>query len=101
MGRDVFILTKILLSGKSTIRSHSRRVNPNNLIEKLCPSIVRYALASWRDFNPLSANPTKWSNTTKQSLGVFDHFVGLALKGLKSNLGLRIVKWNSTILKFL
>ena len=26
--------------------------------------------------NPLSANPAKWSNT-------FDHFVGLALKGLR------------------
>ena len=40
--------------------------------------------------NPLSANPTKWSNTLKQFLGnlptnclnVFDHFVGLVLKGL-------------------
>ena len=40
--------------------------------------------------NPLNANPTKWSNTLKQfvgklltnSLSVFDHFVGLALKGL-------------------
>ena len=41
-------------------------------------------------FNPLSANPTKWSNTLKKFVGkllakclnVFDHFVGLALKGL-------------------
>ena len=41
-------------------------------------------------FNPLSANPTKWSNTLKQFVGnlptnclsVFDHFVELALKGL-------------------
>ena len=41
-------------------------------------------------FHPLSANFTKWSNTLKQFLGklatnclsVFDHFVGLALKGL-------------------
>ena len=41
--------------------------------------------------NPLSANPTKWSNTLKQFvsdlltifLSVFDHFVGLALKGLR------------------
>ena len=41
--------------------------------------------------NPLIANPTKWSNTLKQFFGklptsclnVFDHFVGLALKGLK------------------
>ena len=37
------------------------------------------------DFIPLSANRTKWSNTLKQFVGsvsVFDHFVGLALKGL-------------------
>ena len=40
--------------------------------------------------NPLRANPTKWSNTLKQFIGnlstnglsVFDHFVGLAPKGL-------------------
>ena len=36
--------------------------------------------------NPLSANPTKWSNTHKEFVGnclsVFDHFVKLALKGL-------------------
>ena len=40
--------------------------------------------------NPLSTNFTKWSNILKQSVGklpmnclsVFDHFVGLALKGL-------------------
>ena len=38
-------------------------------------------------FNPLSANPTKWSNTLKQFVGnlptncliVFDHLVGFAL----------------------
>ena len=43
-----------------------------------------------RFFNPLSANPTKWSNQLKQFVGnlpknylsVFDHFVKLALKGL-------------------
>ena len=41
--------------------------------------------------NPLSANPTKWSNKLKQFVGnlptsclsVFDHFVILGLKGLK------------------
>ena len=41
--------------------------------------------------NPLSANFPKWSNTLKQfvpklptnCLSVFDHFVGLAFKGLK------------------
>ena len=43
--------------------------------------------------NPLSANPTKWSNTLKQfgenlptnCLNVFDHFVKLALKRLIRN----------------
>ena len=43
--------------------------------------------------NPLNANPIEWSNTLKQFvsnlltnyLNVFDHFVGLALKGLKFN----------------
>ena len=42
-------------------------------------------------FNPLRANPTKWSNTLKQFVGklptnclsVFDHCVGLVLKELK------------------
>ena len=41
-------------------------------------------------FNPLSVNPTQWSNTFKQFVGklttdclsVFDHFVRLALKGI-------------------
>ena len=45
--------------------------------------------------NPLSANPTKWSNTLKQFAGklptnclsVFDHFVDLALKGLRTEAG--------------
>ena len=37
--------------------------------------------------NPLRANPTNWSNTIRRllpmnSLRVFDHFVGLTLKGL-------------------
>ena len=43
------------------------------------------------NFKPLSANPTKWSNTLKQFVGklatnclsVFDHFVKLTLKGLR------------------
>ena len=33
-------------------------------------------------FNTLSANPTKWSNFPTHCLNVFDHFVGLELKGL-------------------
>ena len=40
-------------------------------------------------FNPLSANPTKWPNTkwpnTTNCLSVFDHFVGLAFKGLRES----------------
>ena len=47
----------------------------------------------WCKIIPLSANPTKWSNTLKQfvsklltnCLCVFDHFVKLALKGLLSS----------------
>ena len=50
--------------------------------------------------NPLSANPTKWSNRLKQFVGnlsanclsVFDHFMNLALKGLGESRGvIRIV----------
>ena len=45
---------------------------------------------SYEDLNPLSANPTKWSNTLKQFAGnlttnclsVFDEFAGLARNGL-------------------
>ena len=44
-----------------------------------------------KNFNPLSAKPTKWSNILKQFVGnlptnclsAFDYFVGLALKGLR------------------
>ena len=44
-------------------------------------------------FNPLSANPTKWSNILKQfvaklatnCLSAFDHFMKLELKGLIKN----------------
>ena len=44
--------------------------------------------------NSLRADPTKWSKTLKQFVGnlptnclsVFDHFVGLALKGLKTRM---------------
>ena len=44
-------------------------------------------------FNPLSANLEKWSNTLKQIVGnlpticlsVFDHFMNLALKGLRTS----------------
>ena len=49
-----------------------------------------YVKTTVRDFNALSANPAKWSNTLKQFVGnlptnclsVFDHFMNLAFKGL-------------------
>ena len=55
----------------------------------LCASDLKTFLEV-KAFNPFRANPTKWSNTLKQFVGklptnclsVFDHFVGLALKGL-------------------
>ena len=51
------------------------------------PIVVVYLL-----INSLSVNFTKWSNTLKQSVGklptnclsIFDHFVGLAVKGLNT-----------------
>ena len=50
----------------------------------------KWSLIKAGTLNPLSDNPTKWSNTLKQFVGklptnclsVFDHFVKLALKGL-------------------
>ena len=56
-----------------------RKLKYNNKLEEVA-----------NKFNPLSANFTKWSNTFKQFVGklstnclsVFDHFVGLGLKGL-------------------
>ena len=55
--------------------------------------------------NPLSANPTKYSNTLKQFAGklppsclsVFDHFVGLALNGLKKRF-LPLNEWGNRLL---
>ena len=51
--------------------------------------------------SPLSANPTKLSNTLKQFVGnlptnclsVFDRFVGLVLKGLTFASELKFLKW--------
>ena len=55
---------------------------------KLYKEILHYTF-----FNPLNANPEKWSNTLKQIVGnmpticlsVFDHFMNLALKGLNKH----------------
>ena len=71
--------------------------------------------------NPLSANPTKWPNTLKQfvdkfptnCLSVFDHFMNLALKGLKwrrlvtfrlililNPVSTKFIKWSNTLKQF-
>ena len=50
--------------------------------------------------NPLSANPTKWSDTFKQFVGnlptnclsEFDHFVQLAFKGLSTRERIAVYK---------
>ena len=59
--------------------------------------------------NPLSTNPTKWSNTLKQFVGklptnclsVFDHFVKLALKELKAGFVLRYLHFDPDFLVML
>ena len=60
-------------------------INPDKYLRKNEDSFMNLKV-----INPLSANPTKWSNTLRQFVGrlltncfsVFDHFVGLALNGL-------------------
>ena len=60
-----------------------------------------FKIGSLNLFNPLSAKFIKWSNTLKQFVGklptnclsVFDHFAGLALKGLIWNLRFVTVKY--------
>ena len=66
--------------------SHLRRPNARKI-----NSAVNSFSGIFHIFNPLSANPEKWSNTLKQivdnlptiCLSVFDHFMNLALKGLR------------------
>ena len=103
-----FLLSGHLTSGKKNPRKFisetlpckrtERRTEPNSedtsaeacaQQNNLCPSFISCDFAI---LNPLSANFTKWSNTLKQFVGklptnclsVFDHFAGLALKGLKN-----------------
>ena len=60
--------------------------------EKLIlPNPQAFRIFSEANFNPLRANPTKWSNTLTQFIGnlptncfsVFDNLMKLALKGLR------------------
>ena len=73
------------------IRCHLKRFNNICIIthvlfefcSRLCESFLKFVFNLLLTFNPLSANPKKWSNTLKQLWSVFDHFVILALKGLR------------------
>ena len=70
---------------KASIPSSTFKKNPFRKVWTANSMFIRFIC-----FNPLSANPTNWSDTLKQfsgklptnCLSVFDHFVGLALKGL-------------------
>ena len=61
------------------------------IFEKKATYMIKLIFKKLRSINPLNANLTKWSNTLKQFVGnlptnclsVFDHFVGLVLKGLR------------------
>ena len=90
---------------------HLRQINVALLLNMLLAAVIRRNSVYWKTFScyivyhfiedliircflqlikPLSANPTKWSNTLKQfvrnfpknCLSVFDNFVILALTGL-------------------
>ena len=81
------VILNIGVSIKKSGSASLFRLLPTNIKQKIreddCPILARAV-------NPLRANPTKWSNTLKQFVGIlptnclslFDYFVGLALKGL-------------------
>ena len=85
---DVFGTSPKHLSywGKFTALLRNEYFYPVNIMTKVTkfPYSPYECSIQCSNFNPLSANPTKWSNTLKQvCLSVFDHFVKLALKGLR------------------
>ena len=77
----VLLVKIVILGGKIGLNAKFVNIGSMNVI--LWPKLLL--------INPLSANPTKWSNTLKQFVGelpanclsALDHFVGLALKGLR------------------
>ena len=66
---------------KKPLNSYFCRKTPLDMLDRVLNTTL---------LNPLSTNPTKWSNTLKQFVGnlptnclsVFDHFVGLPFKEL-------------------
>ena len=91
---DVFGTSPKHLSywGKFTALLRNEYFYPVNIMTKVTkfPYSPYECSIQCSNFNPLSANPTKWSNTLKQFVGnlptdclsVFDHFAKLALEGL-------------------
>ena len=84
-----------VLNVHAPLKKKLLRANHSQYVTKaLRKAIMRSSKLEKTYFNPLSANPTKWSNTPKQFVGnlptnclsVFDHFVILALKGLRNKL---------------
>ena len=93
---------KSLISVWNTTMGWYRLIKYPILQQKNDPNNVLGVKSNFKIINPLSANPTKWSNISKQFVGistqtirrqkptnclsVFEHFAGLALKGLRRNL---------------
>ena len=75
---------------KWTSRRRNFRVDDIAMLKQSDVPRNQWSMGRVIDVNPLSAKFTKWSNTLKQfpgklptnCLSVFDHFVGLTLKGL-------------------
>ena len=79
------------------------QVSPNDdgLVHKATLPLLSH-LRQAIPFNPLSANLTRWSNTLTgcqptNCLSVFDHFVGLALKGLIISLQTSLSRINKCV----
>ena len=74
---------------KWTSRRRNFRVDDIAMLKQSDVRRNQWSMGRVIDVNPLSAKFTKWSNPLKQFVGklptnclsVFDHFVGLALKG--------------------
>ena len=87
--KELFDLaTRYLIENCSITMPVNRKTEKNKGIVFILPSGQVHN--EFLKINPLSANPTKWSNTLKQFAGnllknclsVFDHFVKLVFKGL-------------------
>ena len=71
--------------------------------------VFSYSHQFFKNFNTLSVNPTKWSNTLQEFVGnlptnissVFDHFVGLAVKGLTEILSQDNQQFFSLVIKLI